>query len=325
MNQFNFIDICAGVGGFRTVFDSLKGNCVMTCEIDKFCKKTYLDNFKESSWENDVTQINPSSISDFDILCAGFPCQAFSIGGHQQGFSDTKGRGTIFFNLVDIIKEKRPSILFFENVKHLLNHDKKRTFKVIQDELTKLGYHHHYFIINSKFFVPQRRERIYIIGLDKEKYNEEQFQNIIKNIDNDYLEQQKQTPSINDILEINVSSKYTLSDKLWNFLQSHSLKHSNKGNGFGYGLIDPAIDLNTRTLTARYYKDGSEILIKQINKNPRKLTPRETARLMGFPETFKQTSSDTQSYKQMGNSVVVPVIHLIAKHLVALHNEKKGY
>lgn len=321
--NFSFIDVCAGVGGFRQSFNSFNGECVMTCEIDKFCKKTYLDNYIENHWEDDVTSIDINNIKSFDILCAGFPCQAFSLGGKQEGFLDEKGRGTIFFNIADIAVAKRPKLMFFENVKNLLTHDKSRTFKIIQEKIDEMGYHHHYFIINAQHYVPQRRERIYIICADKNVFSFSEFNQIVENINNDYEKQKQQPlPKISEILEKEVDPKYTISDKLWAFLQQHANKHKSKGNGFGYGLVDPEKDTNTRTLTARYYKDGSEILIAQKNKNPRKLTPREAARLMGFPEDFKQTSSDTQSYKQMGNSVVIPVVKLFAKNLsLALKNK----
>lgn len=321
--NFSFIDVCAGVGGFRKSFNSFNGECVMTCEIDKFCKKTYLDNYIDNHWEDDVTKINIDNIKPFDILCAGFPCQAFSLGGKQEGFLDEKGRGTIFFNIADIAVAKRPKLMFFENVKNLLTHDKSRTFKIIQEKIEHMGYYHHYFVMNSQYFVPQRRERIYIICADKNVFSQDEFNQIIKDINDDYNKQkQLPLPKIRDILEKDVPEKYTISNKLWSFLQAHADKHKTKGNGFGYGLVDPEVDINTRTLTARYYKDGSEVLIKQKNKNPRKLTPREAARLMGFPEEFKQTSSDTQSYKQMGNSVVIPVVKLFAKHLSAALDRK---
>lgn len=324
MKNFTFIDICAGVGGFRHSFDSYGGECLMTCEIDKFCKKTYTDNYHDKHWENDVTKINPEQVEKFDILCAGFPCQAFSLGGKQQGFLDEKGRGTIFFNIADIITAKRPPLLFFENVKNLLTHDKKRTFKVIQEKLNSMNYYHHYFVMNAQHFVPQRRQRIFIVGADKTLFTQLEFNTLIQNIQADYEHQETlPLPRISDILEDNVDPKYTISDKLWNFLQAHANKHKNKGNGFGFGLVDPEVDINTRTLTARYYKDGSEILIKQKNKNPRKLTPREAARLMGFPDSFQQTSSSTQSYKQMGNSVVIPIVKMFAKHMTQALELKK--
>lgn len=309
-----FIDLCAGIGGFRIAFDSFGNECVLTCEIDKFCKNTYIDNFKDKYFYNDIKQLNEKDIEDFNILCAGFPCQAFSLAGKQKGFSDV--RGTIFFDIVRILSYKKPECFLLENVKNLKNHDKGNTFKVISNKLDELNYWHETFLVNAEYFVPQKRERVYIIGLRKDKFTEKQFNNIVEKIKTEYQnQQQKPKPKIIDILDTDVDQKYTLSDKLWGFLQQHANKHKQKGNGFGFGLIDPESDITTRTLTARYYKDGSEILIKQKNKNPRKLTPRECARLMGYPENYKIVVSDTQAYKQFGNSVVVPVIKMFAKIL----------
>ena len=309
-----FIDLCAGIGGFRQAFDNTGSQCVLTCELDKFSKKTYNTNFNEKRWESDITKIDASSIEDFDILCAGFPCQAFSLGGKKEGFNDV--RGTIFFNIADIIEKKQPKMAIFENVKNLISHDKKRTFNTIKAKVTALGYYHHTFLINSQFFTPQKRERIYVVCVKQDFMSQDSFNILIENIENDYANQKNQPlPHIKDILENNVSNEYTLSDKLWNFLQAHTEKHKKKGNGFGYGLVDPETMSTTRTLTARYYKDGSEILIKQANSNPRRLTPRECARLMGFQDTFKLVCSKTQSYKQFGNSVVVPVIQMFANRM----------
>lgn len=319
----NFIDLCAGIGGFRQAFDSY-GKCLVTCEIDKFAKNNYLANYYDGIWENDIKKIIPESLPNFDILCAGFPCQAFSLAGKQQGFADT--RGTIFFDIAQIINTKKPKVFVMENVKNLLSHDKGNTFKTIQKSLDDLNYYHHYFTLNAQYFVPQRRERIYIIGANKELFTEIEFKILIASIEASYeLQKQKPLPKIKDILETNVDAKYTLSDKLWSFLQAHSKKHAAKGNGFGFGLIDPNKDITTRTLTARYYKDGSEILIKQEGKNPRKLTPRECARLMGFPETFNIAVSNTQAYKQFGNSVVVSIVQMISKEINDFLNKKQHF
>jgi DNA (cytosine-5)-methyltransferase 1 len=244
------------------------------------------------------------------------------LAGKQKGFSDI--RGTIFFDIERILKEKRPEVFLLENVKNLKSHDKGNTFKVITEHLDNLNYWYSDFLINAEFFVPQKRERIYIIGLNKDNFSEQEFKIIIEQINNEYLKKKEAIkPKIKDILENNVDSKYTLSDKLWSFLQYHAQKHKSKGNGFGFGLIDPNNDITTRTITARYYKDGSEILIKQENKNPRKLTPRECARLMGYPESFNIVVSDTQAYKQFGNSVVVPVIEMFAKIITETLENKK--
>jgi len=318
----NFIDLCAGIGGFRLGFEKFNNECILTSEIDKFCKITYLSNFNEKEFNMDIKSLDEKNIPNFNILCAGFPCQAFSLAGKQKGFSDI--RGTIFFDIERILKYKKPEIFLLENVKNLKSHDKGNTFKVITKHLESLNYWYAEFLINAEFFVPQKRGRIYIIGLNKDLFSEEEFKKVVENIHKAYKEKQNEIkPKIKDILEDNVDGKYTLSDKLWSFLQFHANKHKNKGNGFGFGLIDPKIDTTTRTITARYYKDGSEILIKQNNKNPRKLTPRECARLMGYPEDFKIVVSDTQAYKQFGNSVVVPVIELFSKVLTEALNNKK--
>lgn len=319
MKKLEFIDLCAGIGGFRLAFEDDNTHCNLTCEIDKFCKASYLSNYNHinEAFESDIKKIETKNLDNFDILCGGFPCQAFSKSGKQKGFDDI--RGTIFFNIAEIIKDKRPSCFLLENVKNLKNHDKKNTYKVIKDKLDELNYWYADFLINAQYFVPQKRERIYILGLNKNKFTQEEFLLICNKIEQQYNEKKQQPlPNINDILEKEVNSKYTLSDKLWLFLQSHAVKHKAKGNGFGFGLIDPFKDITTRTLTARYYKDGSEVLIKQKGKNPRKLTPRECARLMGFPESFKIVVSDTQAYKQFGNSVVVPVIKLFADNIKSI-------
>ena len=315
-----FIDLCAGIGGFRLGFESKNNKCILTCEIDKFCKETYQSNFIEKNFQTDIKLLDEKKIESFEILCAGFPCQAFSLAGKQKGFSDI--RGTIFFDIERILKQNRPNMFLLENVKNLKSHDKGNTFKTISKHLTDLNYWFETFLISSEFFVPQKR--IYIIGLNKDLFTEDEFKSIVNEINLAYKEQQSLVkPKIKDILEKSVNEKYTLSDKLWSFLQSHALKHKNKGNGFGFGLIDPEKDITSRTMTARYYKDGSEILIKQINKNPRKLTPREAARLMGYPESYKIVVSDTQAYKQFGNSVVVPVIKMFANIITNTLNKKK--
>lgn len=312
--KYKYIDLCAGIGGFNQAFKNY-GECVLSCDIDKYCKESYLSNYQTESWHTDIKTIDPTTMAHFDILCAGFPCQAFSLAGKQRGFEDT--RGTIFFDIAQMIKHNRPKVFILENVKNLLSHDKKRTFQTIENTLKELNYYSKYFLINAQNFTPQRRERVYIIGVDKNLYSEEVFMTICNNIEKSIDEaKQRKQPHIKEILDKNPPAKYTISDKLWKFLQEHAKKHEAKGNGFGYGLIDLSKDTNTRTLTARYHKDGSEILIKQDNKNPRKLTPRECARLMGYPEDYKIVVSDTQAYKQFGNSVVVPVIKLLADNIM---------
>jgi len=269
----------------------------------------------------DITKIKSEDIPDFDILLAGFPCQPFSIAGvsknlslgRKHGFDHAK-QGNLFFDIARILKDKRPSAFMLENVKNLISHDKGNTFKVITGILNELNYKIFYKVIDGKNVVPQHRERIYIIGFDATKLPE--------NFTFNFPEISDHKPKLKDILEKKVDNKYTLSDKLWLYLQNYAKKHKEKGNGFGYGIAD--IDGVTRTLSARYYKDGSEILIHQKDKNPRRLTPRECARLMGFPDSYIIPVSDTQAYKQFGNSIVVPVVELIAKQIVRVLDEIYG-
>lgn len=325
--MFKFIDLFAGIGGTRIAFESAGGKCVFTSEYDKACQQTYTANFDEIPY-GDITKINEKEIPDHDILLAGFPCQPFSIAGvskkislgRKHGFDDTK-QGNLFFDIARILKEKKPKAFLLENVKNLKTHDKKRTFEIIKNTLEDLGYIVFDKIIDARFYVPQHRERIFIVGFRKDLY---------KNINFTYLEPPSRKPAVKDILEKNVDGKYTISDKLWKYLQDYSAKHKALGNGFGYGLIDPGKDTITRTLSARYYKDGSEILIKQKGKNPRRLTPRECARLMGFNDDFRIIVSDTQAYKQFGNSLCVPLVSDIARQMVKamkLHYNKtsNGY
>ena len=251
---------------------------------------------------------------DHDILVAGFPWQPFSIAGVSKknslgratGFED-KTQGTLFFDVCRILKEKRPKAFMLENVKNLCSHDKGRTFKIILESLDELDYSVFYAVLDGQNYVPQHRERIIIVGFDRKRYG--------KNIEFDFkLTPEYPKPVMRDILEKNVDKKYTLSDKLWTYLQNYAAKHKAAGNGFGYGIAP--LDGISRTISARYYKDGSEILIEQKGKNPRRLTPRECARLQGFPDDFKIPVSDTQAYKQFGNSVVVPLMEDVAKLIV---------
>jgi DNA (cytosine-5)-methyltransferase 1 len=306
-SQFTFIDLFAGIGGTRLGFEKAGGECVFSSEWDDFAQKTYESNFGEKPL-GDIRKINAKDIPDHDVLVAGFPCQPFSIAGvskknslsRAHGFED-KTQGTLFFEIARILKEKKPNAFVLENVKNLKSHNKGETYQVILDVLKNdLGYTVYDNVIDASAFVPQHRERIFIVGFKRPV--DFSFP-IVKNKKN----------SVKKILEDNVHQKYTLSDKLWKYLQNYARKHLAKGNGFGFGLANP--DGITRTLSARYYKDGSAILIPQDNKNPRRLTPRECARLMGFPEKFKITVSDTQAYKQFGNSVVVPVIESVAKEV----------
>lgn len=312
-NSFRFIDLFAGIGGMRLAFEEAGGHCVYSNEWNKYSQQTYFANFGEQS-DGDITQVEASSIPDHDVLVAGFPCQPFSIAGVSKkqslgratGFED-KTQGTLFFDVCRILKEKRPKAFMLENVKNLCSHDRGRTFKVILESLDELDYEVFYQVIDGQNFVPQHRERILIVGFDRKRFGKDiQFNFDITPV--------YPKPVIRDILEPEVDKKYTLSDKLWTYLQNYAAKHKAAGNGFGYGIAP--LNGVSRTLSARYYKDGSEILIEQDGSNPRKLTPRECARLQGFPDTFKIPVSDTQAYKQFGNSVVVPLMANAAKLIV---------
>ena len=318
---YRFIDLFAGIGGMRIAYERAGGHCVYSNEWNKYSQQTYYANFGVQP-DGDITKVEAESIPDHDILVAGFPCQPFSIAGVSKkqslgratGFED-KTQGTLFFDVCRILKAKRPKAFMLENVKNLCSHDKGRTFKVIQESLEELNYKVFYKILDGKFYVPQHRERIVIVGFDMERYgNVEGF--------NFEFEPVEKLPVVLDILEKDVADKYTLSDKLWIYLQNYAAKHKEAGNGFGYGIAP--LDGITRTISARYYKDGSEILIAQPGKNPRRLTPRECARLQGFPDSFKIPVSDTQAYKQFGNSVVVPLMEQVAKKVVAKLEEMDG-
>jgi len=311
---FKFIDLFAGIGGIRLAYQNNGGKCVFTSEWDTYAKKTYEANFGEVPF-GDITQISEKDIPDHDVLLGGFPCQPFSIAGvskknslgRKHGFLD-ETQGTLFFDIARIIKHKKPKAFMLENVKNLVSHDKKKTFKVIINTLEKLGYNIHYKVLNGKYYVPQNRERIIIVGFKKTVFkSKESFE---------FPDPQEQVANFvfKDILEPKVDDKYTLSDKLWSYLQEHARKHKAKGNGFGFGMTD--LNGISRTISARYYKDGSEVLIPQKGKNPRRLTPRECARLQGFPDKFIIPVSNNQAYKQFGNSVVTPLIQAIAKNIV---------
>lgn len=316
--NFTFIDLFAGIGGMRLAFEEAGGECVYSNEWNKFSQQTYMANFGDMP-DGDITQVNADDIPDHDVLVAGFPCQPFSIAGVSKknslgratGFAD-KTQGTLFFDVCRILEAKRPKAFMLENVKNLCSHDKGKTFKVITESLNELGYEVFYKVIDGQAFVPQHRERIIIVGFDRERYGsffDFEFNIIPK----------EPKPVIADILEKEVSKKYTLSDKLWIYLQNYAAKHKAAGNGFGYGIAP--LDGVSRTLSARYYKDGSEVLIEQDGKNPRKLTPRECARLQGFPDSFAIPVSDTQAYRQFGNSVVVPLMAAVAKLIINKINE----
>jgi len=312
--NFRFIDLFAGIGGMRLAFESNGGKCVYSSEWNKYSQETYKANFGDTP-DGDITKVEASSIPDHEILVAGFPCQPFSIAGVSKknslgratGFED-KTQGTLFFDVCRILKEKRPCAFMLENVKNLTSHDRGNTFRVIKESLEELDYQIFYQVIDGQAFVPQHRERIIIVGFDRKRFGSDiEFSFDIKPLE--------PKPTVRDILEPSVDDKYTLTDKLWAYLQAYAQKHKEAGNGFGYGIAP--LDGVSRTLSARYYKDGSEILIEQPGKNPRRLTPRECARLQGFPDTYKIVVSDTQAYKQFGNSVVVPLMTAIASLIVS--------
>ncbi len=304
-----FIDLFCGIGGFRIAFEKAGGKCVFSSDYDKFSQQTYKANFGELP-HGDINKVEVADIPSHDILCAGFPCQPFSIAGVSKknslgrlhGFDDVK-QGNLFFSIADILDHHRPAAFVLENVKNLKGHDKGRTFAVIKDTLESvLGYTIYTKIIDAKTVVPQHRERIFIVGFREKR-------------DFEFPVFPEQGPLLGTILESRPDAKYTLTDHLWNYLQNYAAKHKAAGNGFGFGLVTGSD--TTRTLSARYHKDGSEILIAQKGKNPRRLTPRECARLMGYPDDYKLVCSDTQAYRQFGNSVVVPVVERIAETVMA--------
>ncbi len=305
--NFTFIDLFAGIGGIRLPFQELGGKCLFSSEWDNFAQKTYRVNFGETP-SGDITKIKTTEIPDFDILLAGFPCQPFSQAGLKKGFSDT--RGTMFFEIERILKEKRPKAFLLENVKQLQGHNKGNTLKVILDHLDTLNYAVDYKILRAADFgVPQNRERIYIVGFDRTHFK------LTNHFKFNFPVPLHSKTRLGDILESDVDEKYTISDKLYQGHLRRKKEHQKKGNGFGFSLFNEESSY-TNTISARYYKDGSEILIEQPNKNPRKLTPRECARLQGFPECFIIPVSDTQAYKQFGNSVAVPVVREVAKKII---------
>lgn len=333
-NSFRFIDLFAGIGGIRMGFEAHGGQCVFTSEYNDFSKKTYLENYGDSHpFIGDIVPFHAEDIPDHDVLLAGFPCQPFSIAGvskknslgRPHGFA-CETQGTLFFDVARIIEAKRPKAFLLENVKNLMSHDKGHTFDVILRTLKdELGYQVHYRIIDGQHFTPQHRERIIIVGFREDT-----------NFTWDDLRLPEEGPKVRSILHrtdgkepflpwdgdryfdharCEVLPKFILTPRLWEYLQAYAAKHRAAGNGFGFGLVRP--DSVTRTLSARYHKDGSEILVWQgEDQRPRRLTPRECARLMGFPDTFRIPVSDTQAYRQFGNSVVVPVMQEVARIMV---------
>ncbi|NIA32013.1 MAG: DNA (cytosine-5-)-methyltransferase [Actinobacteria bacterium] len=317
--QLTFIDLFAGIGGTRLAFEKAGCKCLFSSEWDKFAQQTYEANFGDKPRGN-IREIPSSEIPDHDILVAGFPCQPFSISGVSKknalgkphGFED-QTQGTLFFEIKRIIRDKKPAVFLLENVKNLKSHDKGNTYRIIKNVLeNELGYTIFDEVLDADAYVPQHRERIFIVG-----FREPAFFSFPEFIP-------RRKPKFKDILEKNVPGKYTLTDHLWTYLQEYARKHKAKGNGFGYGMTN--LDRTARTLSARYYKDGSEILIPQrTNKNPRRLTPKECANLMGFTQIkpdFKIPVSDTQAYKQFGNAVIVPLVYDIAKEIIKVLRTK---
>jgi DNA (cytosine-5)-methyltransferase 1 len=325
--NFTFIDLFAGIGGIRLGFESIGGSCIFTSEWNEWSKKTYIANFGEGeTFVGDIVPFPSEEIPNHDVLLAGFPCQPFSIAGvskknalgRPHGFECTT-QGTLFFDVARIIAAKKPRAFLLENVKNLVSHDKGSTFKIIIDTLEKeLGYHVFWKVIDGQGWVPQHRERIIIVGFRNkvnfswDDLNIPSERILLKSVLHPEDGSEKAEPPYTTGTKAKVHSKYVLSDNLWKYLQDYAAKHKAKGNGFGFGLVTEN-DV-ARTLSARYYKDGSEILVSRgKRKNPRRLTPRECARLMGFDDSYKIIVSDTQAYRQFGNSVVVPVIKEVAR------------
>ena len=301
--KFKFIDLFAGIGGIRIPFEEFGGECVFSSEWDKFSQITYKANFGETP-HGDITKINAEDIPEHDLLVGGFPCQAFSQAGLKKGFQDT--RGTLFFDIARILKYHKPKAFLLENVKHLRGHDGGKTFKTIVNVLRELGYQTiEYKILNAKDFgVPQNRERIFIFGY-------------IDFIFFEFPEPTKVQTKVGDILDDEVADNFTISDKMWTSAKRRKENNRKRGYGFGFSLFNNQSEY-TSTISARYYKDGSEIWIDQDGKNPRMLTPNEARKLQGFPEGFQIPVSNLQAYKQFGNSVSVPVIRAIAERIVKL-------
>ena len=325
---FTFVDLFAGIGGLRRAMESADGRCVFTSEWDKYAQQTYLANFPDNRpIAGDITEVNAEDIPEHDVLVAGFPCQPFSIAGVSKknalgrlhGFQD-ETQGTLFFDVLRILKAHRPAAFLLENVKNLKSHDRGRTFDVIRRKLSEeLGYSLHTMIVDAAHFVPQHRERIVMVGFREKTafswgdlklpaYGQLRMRDILHPADGSEAPEGHYTVGP----DAAVNEKFTLSDKLWQYLQDYAAKHRAKGNGFGFGLVNG--DSISRTLSARYFKDGSEILVSRgPGKNPRRLTPRECARLMGYGEDFRIPVSDTQAYRQFGNSVAVPVFAEVAR------------
>ena len=326
-DAFTFIDLFAGIGGFHMGMKANGGTCVFANEWDRFARETYRSWTSHEVDDRDIRVVPVETIPDHDVLCGGFPCQPFSIAGVSKknslgvahGFDDER-QGNLFFAIRDIAREKQPKVLILENVKNLKSHDKGNTFGVIRSEIDELGYEMRAQIVDAQGWVPQHRERLFMVCFRREAFTPEEIASF------SFPKQPKRTPKMRSILEKKpVDSKYTLTEGLWTYLQQYAAKHRAKGNGFGYGLVGP--DDVSRTMSARYYKDGSEILISRgEGQTPRRLTPPEAGRLMGYrerfaflmdkPEGFAQVVSDTQAYKQFGNSVCPLVVEAIGAEVV---------
>ena len=321
VTDFSFIDLFAGIGGFRIALEKLGGECLFSCEWDRYSRQTYEAWFGEVPF-GDIRELDPAVIPDHQVLAAGFPCQPFSLAGvskknslgREHGFRDNT-QGTLFFQLATIIAAKRPPVVFLENVKNLWSHDKGRTWTVIRETLEELGYWVFAEVVDAAGWVPQHRERIYIVCFDRARYPQRPAF--------EFPEAPKKRRVVREILDPAPNAKYTLSPKLWQYLQDYAAKHRAKGNGFGFGIADP--EGVARTLSARYHKDGSERLISQgEGRQPRRLTPRECARLMGFDSWCedKIVVSDTQAYRQFGNAVSPKVIEAVGREIVKILKAK---
>ena len=317
-DKIKIIDLFAGIGGIRLGFEIASKNnieCVFTSEWNKYSVATYTSNFNDLIVHGDITQIKEELVPEHDILLAGFPCQPFSQAGLKKGFSDT--RGTLFFDIERILIAKKPQAFLLENVKQLKGHDKGKTLSTIIEHLKAIGYENvQYEVLKARDFgLPQNRERIYIVGF------------LDQNIKFEFPKPIKKPTKVGVILEKKVDEKYTISDKLWEGHQRRKITNKEKGKGFGFGIVNENSEY-TNTISARYYKDGSEILVEQKGRNPRKLTPREAGRLQGFPDSFIIPVSDNQAYQQFGNSVAVNVIEKVAEQIlkhIKIETEEKHF
>ena len=306
--KFDFVDLFCGIGGFHLALQSLGGRCVLACDRDERARETY-EHWHGHRPVGDIFQLDADEVPTHDVLAAGFPCQPFSLAGvskknslgRAHGFADPT-QGTLFFELLRILKAKRPAVAILENVKNLRSHDRGRTWQVIRDCLIEADYQVSMEVIDAKHWVPQHRERVFIVCFDKRRFTDD--------VGYEFPRRPSQSRRFASILEPKPAAKYTLSSALWDYLQRYAAKHRAKGNGFGFGMT--SLEGVSRTLSARYYKDGSEVLIPQPASNPRRLTPREAARLMGFPDRLPIVVSDTQAYRQFGNAVVPAVVKAVA-------------